>query len=320
MLKVSVEGNRVRIGERFSMSFQRTLRIPDDGKTYPLPPGLGLFPIHAVSDYLGRIPDSWQATNSFFIPMYQREALWLGFDGATWKPNAVKIGVGKVNVISGQAWDETLQSDPQNYIICPDQPWLDGINTGEGLIRQFVAMPLGLGYTVEAQVRGVEEFGGIQILVYEPKPGRFPDQPPPERNIGLGMRFSPMSAKQGMGLGAGGKMRQKIYPDPYGMDTWDLENYGCVFVYIINSERYQELTDIEPPPTPINAQTYTEYELPWFEIYDEHKGDIAASERLAKVKTIREQEAERGIADQEDDVSVDVTESDIKKLHSPGSS
>ena len=39
-------------------------------------------------------------------------------------------------------------------------------------------MPLGMGYTVEAQVTGEETFGGIQILVYEPRAGRFPDQPP----------------------------------------------------------------------------------------------------------------------------------------------
>jgi hypothetical protein len=44
MLQVTVQDNRVLVGERFSMSLQRTLRIPDDGREYPLPPGLGLFP------------------------------------------------------------------------------------------------------------------------------------------------------------------------------------------------------------------------------------------------------------------------------------
>ena len=37
----------------------------------------------------------------------------------------------------------------QNYCVLPKQPWLDGINYGDGYIRQFVAMPLGKGYTVE---------------------------------------------------------------------------------------------------------------------------------------------------------------------------
>ena len=31
------------------VTFQRTLRIPDDGKTYPLPPGLGAFPVRRLA-------------------------------------------------------------------------------------------------------------------------------------------------------------------------------------------------------------------------------------------------------------------------------
>jgi hypothetical protein len=320
MLDITIEDHRIHIGERFSIEFQRTLRIPDDSKIYPLPPGLGEFPVNRVADYLDRVPDHWKKLNSFFIPMYQREALWLGFNGAYWKPNAVKIGVGNINAVSGEVWDEKLHDDPQDYIVCPDQPWLDGINVGEGFIRQFVATPLGLGDTIEAQLTGVEKFGGIQILVYEPKPGKFPDQPPPESDIVLETVSMTSSGEYEMGLGAGGKMQQKIYPDKYGIETWDLENYGSIFIYIVNSEKYREITGLEPPPTPISAQTYTEYGFPWFSLYDEEKGDLPASARLAEVKTIREREAERGINNQEDDLSVDVDESNIKKLYSSGDS
>lgn len=318
MLDIIIEDYKIHIGERFSIEFQRTLRIPDDGKISPLPPGLGNFPVHRAADYLCKVPDNWQESNSFFIPMYQREALWLCFNGARWKPNAVKIGVGKINAISGAAWDEELHDNPQDYVVCPDQPWLDGINVGEGFIRQFVAVPLGLGDTIEAQVTGVEEFGGIQILVYEPKLGKFPDQPPPmsDNYDDIILESVPMTqaVDSEMGLGAGGKMKQKIYPDEYGIETWDLENYGSIFVCIVNSEKYQEITGLEPPPTPISAQTYTEYGLPWFSLYDEEKGDIPASARLAEVKTIQEREAEREVKPDTDDLSVDVPESPIKKL------
>jgi hypothetical protein len=68
-----------------------------------------------------------------FIPMYQREALWLAFEAAPWKPNAAKIGVGRINALSGEPWDEQLHDDPQDYIVCPDQPWLDGTNVGDGV-------------------------------------------------------------------------------------------------------------------------------------------------------------------------------------------
>jgi len=43
----------------FRISFERTLRLPDDGKEYPLPPGLGEFPVLKVEDFAGKVPDSW---------------------------------------------------------------------------------------------------------------------------------------------------------------------------------------------------------------------------------------------------------------------
>ncbi|MEW6490961.1 MAG: hypothetical protein AB1589_00195, partial [Cyanobacteriota bacterium] len=106
-------------------------------------------------------------------------------------------------------------------------------------------------------------------------------------------------------------------PDPYGIDTWDTENDGSVFVHIINSEQYQELTNLEPPPTPITAQLYTQYGLPWFALYDEAQGDLPASDRLSKVKTIQTQDIEQEIAVGQDDESVNVAESQIEKLHHP---
>lgn len=315
MLIVTVDHESVHIGERFSVSFQRTLRIPDDGRIYPLPPGLNTFPVHRVEDYSDRIPVAWKERGDVFIPMYQREALWLAFNAAYWKPNAVKIGIGRINAVSGEAWDDRLHDDPQDYIVCPDQPWLDGINAGDGVIRQFVAMPLGMGYTVESQLTGREEFGGIQILVYEPKPGRFPDQPPPEPDWEMEALFVEEAVpKAEMGLGAGGKMKQKIYPDPYGIDTWDPENHGAVFVHIVNSEQYRDLTGLESPPTPVSAQTYTMYGLPWFDLYDEGERDVAASEKLVKVKTIREKDAEKGGDSTAVDISIDVDESQVRKL------
>src|SRR5262249_30655084 len=97
MLDVIVEGDRLRFGERLSVSFHRTLRIPDDGRTYPLPPGFGLLPLAPMPTESAAAPTPLQAV----VPLYQREALWLGFAGAPWKPNALKIVVGGINAVSG---------------------------------------------------------------------------------------------------------------------------------------------------------------------------------------------------------------------------
>lgn len=316
MLDIDIEEHVLQIGPRFAVSFHRTLRIPDDGRIYPLPPGLGAFPIFKVEDYLDRVPALWAEQKGAFIPMYQREALWLGFNAAPWKPNAVKVAVGGINVISGESDSHRLNDDPQDYIVCPDQPWLDGINTGQDSIRQFVAMPLGLGYTVEASLTGTEKFGGIQMTVFEPKPGKFPDEPPLEpEGVADGPTGHQPSAMAGttMGLGAGGVMKQKIYPDPYGIDTWDHDNFGSAIIHIVNSAQFHELTGIESPPTPIDAKTYTEHGLPWFDLFDESKGDIGASGRLTAVETITERDAELS-GSASDHGSVDVPETQIKKL------
>ncbi|KAL9110597.1 MAG: hypothetical protein Q9227_004955 [Pyrenula ochraceoflavens] len=57
--------------------------------------------------------------------------------------------------------DKTLQ----DYVVTPNQLWLDGIALEPGVVRQFTAVPMGSGYSVEAQLSGEEITGGIQIEV-----------------------------------------------------------------------------------------------------------------------------------------------------------
>jgi hypothetical protein len=315
MLDVIVEYDRVRIGARFSVSFQRTLRVPDDGRSYPLPPGLGPFPVRRVEDFADRVPDSWREAGGAFVPMYQREALWLGFEAADWKPNAVKVGLGSINALTGGPWDETLRADTQDYLVCPTQPWLDGIKSGDGRVRQFVAMPLESGHTVAAQLGGDEHAGAIRIAVFEPKPGRFPDAPPPRRFERGAMRH--YATAEPMGLAAGGAIKQKVYPDPYGVETWDPDERGCVAVHIVNGEQYRELTGDGTPPTPVDAQTYTRKGFPWFALYDESAGDLRASEALAKVKSVGERDAELAGGAAAGEQTLEITDSQIHRLGRP---
>ena len=290
MIEVNIQRQAIRIGLRFAVSFQRTLRIPDDGQTYPLPPGLGIFPIFAVAEFAERLPAEWSRGDAF-IPLHQREALWLGFHGARWKPNAVQVRIGGVNALTGETGVQPPRAEPQNYLVCPEQPWLDGIVTGGGAVRQFVAMPLGLGYTVEAALTGEERQGAIELTVYEPKPGIFPDEEPAPEAGG-----PPRAAAraQPMGLGAGGKMKQKIYRDRHGVEVWDGGNFGRVTVHLLNSAQFREVTGFEPPTTPVDAAAYAEAGLPWFDLYDEDRAGLAAAPALAGAKTIAQRDEERG--------------------------
>jgi hypothetical protein len=181
----------LRIGRKSQISFHRTLRIPEDGNDYPLPASLGTLPIHRVEDFAETVPADWLERGGFFIPLYQREALFLQFEGEQAHPAISKVCVGRINAITGKPYENRLSPQEQDYIVIPDQKWLDGINSGKDIVKQFVAMPLGQGYTVEGQITDEENYGGFQLEIFEPKDGYF-DEPDysVEKKIDLVVRIS----------------------------------------------------------------------------------------------------------------------------------
>jgi len=292
MLDVQIEAESIRIAEHFAISFKRTLRIPEDGKLHKTPPNFGVFPIYRVEEFAERLPESSRRERSAFIPMYQREGLYIRFDNEKpWRPYAVKVSVGGVNAISGEPHSNTLRPEPQDYLVCPPQLWLDGIYTDRGTTRQFLAMPLGGGTTVEAAISGSEKVGGVQFTIFAPKPGIFPENAPETkaalRPTAFGKR--PGAEQAGMGLAAGAGIKQKVLPDPHGIETWDQNNFAEVNVHILNSAQFQSITGLDAPATNINKETYAENGFPWFPLYGEtQQGDVSPSDLLAGVKTVGE--------------------------------
>ena len=270
-MRVEVGADEIRVGERFAVAFQRTLRVPTDGREYPLPPGLGRLPVRET------------ARDGIVIPLHRREALWLAFAGTWWKPNAVQVGVGAVNALTGGPWDDGLSAEPQSYLVTPHQPWLDGIVTGDGSVRQFVAVPLGARETVEEQLASGLATGGLRLRVFDPRPGLFPEAEPEREPSPAG---APM-ASPGLGLGAGGAIRQKVFRDPHGLATWDTSTATEVVVRLLDAADYALATGEEAPPTPVDAATYTEHGLPWFELDDESVAAIGGSAELAGVEPVR---------------------------------
>ncbi|MEJ1404894.1 MAG: hypothetical protein RPU73_13680 [Candidatus Sedimenticola sp. (ex Thyasira tokunagai)] len=280
------------------IDFQRTLRIPDDNREHPLPPGLGHFPVKHVDDFADKLPEAWRTHGGVFVPMYQSEALWINFDGDY--PCAVKIAAGKINAVSGETWSKGLSGDPQDYAVIPDQPWLDGFNVSEDYIRQFVAMPLGEGYSAEEQITGKAEHGGLQVEVYPMKHDLYVERF--EQVVEAEMSYLEVptychiaceSAAPDMGLAPGGLMRQEIYEDEYGLDTWDLDNGFRCFVHLANSAQYQAITGCRPPHKPATAKDYTNAGLPWFDYYDDSKA-LPGADSLSGLTSIAAKMVEKG--------------------------
>ncbi len=273
-----------------AIEFQRTLRIPDDGHDYPLPPGLGSFPLRHLDDYAARLPEAWRERGGVIAPMHQAEAMWVNFHSDY--PFAVKVATGKICAITGDSWVERLNRDPQDYAVLPEQPWLDGYCVEEGVIRQFVAMPLGEGYTVEEQLTGAAVHGGVQLLAYPMKAERYEAVRSNWGALREDVLFSaePMvQMSMGMGLAPGGRMEQEIYDDPYGLDAWDQRHASRCFVSLLNSVQWMAVTGERPPTQPPTAQEYAAHGMPWFDYYGGDVRAVAGSDTLRKLKSVDQQ-------------------------------
>ena len=99
----------------------------------------------------------------------EREAMWLHFKSQ--KRFAIRIYVGGVNGITGKPMIPDMATllkrnngveKKQDYVVLPQQPWLDGIATAPGMVTQFVAVPYGSGYSIEHQVK----FLSMELAVF----------------------------------------------------------------------------------------------------------------------------------------------------------
>ena len=250
-------------------------------------------------------------------------------------PIALKVATGKICAISGNTWSEGLSEKTQNYIVLPEQPWLDGYNDSKGSVRQFVAAPLGKGLTVEKQLTGNEEIGGIQIQAFPLKKKyydrliskrleeakemakRRAERASREKRIDFSMGRPMPEANEcidlEMGLAAGGRIQQEIYKDPFGPECWDTNKTQRCFITLANATRWMKITGEEPPISPMNAEEYTRAGGVWFDYYDDDNKAIKGAKKLGKVKSIKKLSKEKR-CDFPSDTSFLPTSDKIKEL------
>lgn len=289
------------------IEFMRTLRIPDDNKEYPLPAGLGVFPMAHVEDHAKKLPASWSEKGGVLLPMYQAEAMWIGFSSRKSYPFAVKIAAGKVNAVTGKAWREELDAKPQDYVVLPDQLWLDGFCVKKGLIRQFVAMPLGHGYTAEEQLTQSTENGGLQIIVYPMKRERYLEHLEQKAEIPqycMDIRFCRTDDDDSMGLAAGGLMRQSISKDREGLDVWEQSESKRCFVHILNSAQWVKATGLPSLQKPLTISDYEENGMPWFDYYDDANEALEGATLLAGLDSVAAKAVKQGHEPLDDNESI----------------
>ncbi|TQN74033.1 hypothetical protein CSHISOI_01396 [Colletotrichum shisoi] len=199
-----------------SITFQRTLRLPEDGESYGTSALLGPFPLFNAEEHASRLPSAMKSKGGFFFPMFQREALAIVFSPGNDSERVVgrlqsdkdhfatKLYAGSINCLSGKTASETNDDDDErtDYIVSPRQLRLDGYRSADGTVRQFVAMPLGWEYSAEHQITGLEFIGGIQLRIAS----RLRDHVEFRRldhlwDFGNALRITSTAANLGLGVG-----------------------------------------------------------------------------------------------------------------------
>lgn len=287
-------------GAKLEVIFKKALRLPEDGGDYPIPPGYPLshglgvhsypdkFPLEHIEDYKKNLPGPWLSRSGVMLPMYQSEAMRVSFYSQRSEKRhqdyffAVKIAAGKINVVNGLQWKDGLSDKPQDYLVVPAQSSLDGYFVKPGFVRQFVAMPLGRGFSAEGQLTGHEITGGLQIIVYPMKWDVFdrmwpvipPEPKVQEEAAGYASSAStPMYCRMpiGMGLAPGGLIPQELHEDEFEFNQWDHETSSRCFVHLVNSEDWETITGKYPPTRAPGEAVYSKHGLPWLDEYNDHE-------------------------------------------------
>lgn len=175
-------------------------------------------------------------------------------------------------------------------MVAPLQGYLDGYCVKQGVVRQFVAMPLGSGYPAEEQATGEAEYDGcLRILVCPMKLEVF------ER------RFSKLTWDEYWGIGAakkrlcycrpmevahGSRIRQHLYEDPYELSAWDTEHVSRCFVRIVNSKEWRSITGEKPPRIGLTASQYARLNLPWLKSYEKKRVALSNGIILSALKEL----------------------------------
>jgi hypothetical protein len=181
--------------------------------------------------------------------------------------------------------------------VSTEQPWIDGYCIQKGVIRQFVAMPLGSGYSAEEQITGKGDHGGLQIIVYPMRREIFEKRFPKVETLLASLKRnrdipSPYLLKEpvcfSMGLAPGGRMKQQIYKDPFDLNDWEVDQRSRCFVHIANSLVWRQVTGDSPPSVPFTSKEYTQHGLPWFDYYSDDSTPLEGSEILNGLKSVVE--------------------------------
>jgi hypothetical protein len=96
-----------------------------------------------------------------------------------------------------------------------------------------------------------------------------------------------------MSRGAGGFITQSILRDPHPSAAWDNENTAMFNIQLLNASLFHRVTGMQPPPSPVSAETYAAAGLPFFELPYEVPSGIEGN--FDDIKTVSQLDLQKGL-------------------------
>ncbi|TGO45124.1 hypothetical protein BOTNAR_0698g00030 [Botryotinia narcissicola] len=262
-------------GGKMEISFHRTVRIPDDGKNYELPPNLGKFPLFSIDDHAEKLPVDIVRKGGVFIPIRQREALWIKFHAYGTSRFAVKVFVNGINAMSDESrhcemkpGEPIAESDgEQDYLVVPGQEWFGDFVRTNKTVMQPVAVPTGSGYSVEAQIKVLRlcgDFGSSNLSSWEKEQLQKKMKREFEK-----MKKEFYDKEHELTLVPRGSIHQAIRRDCFHKNRYDEKNAVMFNIQLLAPKTFHLVTGTPPPQTPVSAKTYARYGYPFFQMYNE---------------------------------------------------
>lgn len=103
-----------------------------------------------------------------------------------------------------------------------------------------------------------------------------------------------------LGIAPGGLIKQDIRKDHQNSSCWLRDLVIPISVHILNSADHSCVTGKNPPPSPIDAQTYVDTGLPFFDLFEQEEIDVAGTDAFTTLKSVNKMQKARGELKAED--------------------
>jgi hypothetical protein len=140
---------------------------------------------------------------------------------------------------------------------------------------------------------------------------------PAQSNVSFSIGRLGSSPAPEMGIAAGGKIKQIIYPDNHGLETWSTECFRGITIHLVNSLVYKSITGEDPPASPVTAERYRDAGIPWYSHFDENVIPVKPPSVFKKILSVMAIEKRRGVLPNESETPIQITENLLQRIKTP---